>query len=430
MPDCRDTGKAVLKRLRLMLLSSLAFCVPLALAQDGSDAGNGDAVQEHTEFVGPPALIPAGDPTSAHFVGPVLVGPFDILGSSVLPGKRARLEWNAGMSFSGGEVVSPVVVVHGVRPGPVLCLTAGVHGDELNGVEIARRVANRVEPGDLGGTLVAVPIVNLFGFSRNSRYLPDRRDLNRFFPGSRYGSIASRIAHSFFTEVMSHCDALVDLHTGSFDRRNLPQVRADLSREDVREFTRGFGATTVLHSRGSRGMLRTAAILAGIPAVTFEVGGPGELEPEEIDHGEQAIYTLMHKLGMARELPAWDEPQPIFYESIWVRADAGGLLLSRVELGQSVEPGQVLGVVIDPINNIERELVSPVLGRIIGMARNQVVLPGFAVFHVGEETSEQDVVRQAEDGNPGVQDEDGPRYDVDPDARALDDELEDELDDG
>jgi len=127
---------------------------------------------------------------------------------------------------------------------------------------------------------------------------------------------------------------------------------------------------------------------------------------------------------------AWDEPQPIFYESIWVRADAGGLLLSRVELGQSVEPGQVLGVVIDPINNIERELVSPVLGRIIGMARNQVVLPGFAVFHVGEETSEQAVVRQAEDGNPGVQDEDGPRYDDDPDARALDDELEDELDDG
>ncbi|NLB14738.1 MAG: succinylglutamate desuccinylase/aspartoacylase family protein, partial [Gammaproteobacteria bacterium] len=246
----------------------------------------------------------------------------------------------------------------------------------------------------------------------------------------RYGSIASRIAHSFFTEVMSHCDALVDLHTGSFDRRNLPQVRADLSREDVREFTRGFGATTVLHSRGSRGMLRTAASLAGIPAVTFEVGGPGELEPEEIEHGEQAIHTLMHKLGMTRHLPAWDEPQPIFYESTWVRADAGGLLLGHVELGEAVEPGQVMGVVIDPINNIERELVSPVRGHVIGMARNQVVLPGFAVFHVGEEASEQEVVRQAERGNPGVVDEDGPRYDDDPDARALDDELEDELDDG
>ena len=120
-------------------------------------------------FVGPPALMPAGDPSSSEFVGPVLVGPFTILDTRVLPGKRARLEWNAGMSFSGSEVISPVVVVHGVRPGPVLCLTAGVHGDELNSVEIVRRIANQVDSGDLGGTLVAVPVVNLFGFSRNSR---------------------------------------------------------------------------------------------------------------------------------------------------------------------------------------------------------------------------------------------------------------------
>ncbi|HRN59834.1 MAG TPA: succinylglutamate desuccinylase/aspartoacylase family protein [Chiayiivirga sp.] len=375
-------------------------------------------------FVGPPPLIPAGDPASSEFVGPVLVGPFTILDTQVLPGKRARLEWNAGMSFSGSEVISPVVVAHGVRPGPVLCLTAGIHGDELNSVEIVRRIVNGVEPADLGGTLIAVPVVNLFGFSRNSRYLPDRRDLNRYFPGTRHGSIASRIAYNFFIEIVQRCDALVDLHTGSFDRRNLPQVRADLSRPEVREFTRGFGATTVLHSAGSRGMLRNAAIQAGIPAVTFEVGGPGELEAEEIVHGEQAISTLMHKLGMTRHLPAWDEPQPIFYDSSWVRSDAGGLLLGRVRLGESVEPGQVLGIVIDPINNIERDLVSPVRGRVIGMARNQVVLPGFAVFHLGEETSEQQVVSDAQRGSRGVTDEDGGRDPADPESLPLDDELD------
>lgn len=362
-------------------------------------------------FVGPPALIPAGDPASSEFIGPVLVGPFEILGAQVLPGKRARLEWNASMSFSGSEVISPVVVVHGVRPGPVLCLTAGVHGDELNSVEIVRRIANQVDSGDLGGTLVAVPVVNLFGFSRNSRYLPDRRDLNRFFPGTRYGSIASRIAYSFFTEVMSQCEALVDLHTGSFDRRNLPQVRADLSRPEVREFTQGFGATPVLHSRGSRGMLRTAATEMGIPAVTFEVGGPAELEPEEIVHGVQALYTLLHKLGMTRHLPSWDETRPVFYDSSWIRAEVGGLLLSHVQLGDPVAAGQVLGVVIDPINDRERELVSPADGTIIGMARNQVVLPGYAIFHLGGETSEQQAVREARSGNPGVLDEDGPRAD-------------------
>ncbi len=378
------------------------------------------------ERMGPPELDAAGDPSSSEFVGPVLVGPFEVLGNQVLSGKRARLEWNAGMSFSGSEVLSPVVVVHGVRPGPVLCLTAGIHGDELNGVEIVRRVAGRVEPADLGGTLIAVPVVNLFGFSRNSRYLPDRRDLNRYFPGTRHGSIASRIAYSFFFEVVQRCDALVDVHTGSFDRRNLPQVRADLSRPEVREFTRGFGATTVLHSSGSRGMLRTAAIQAGIPAVTFEVGGPAELESEEIEHGVQALDTLMHKLGMTRDRPEWDEPQPIFYESSWVRSDAGGLLLGAVTLGDNVDAGQVLGVVIDPINDIERELVSPVRGRVIGMARNQVVLPGFAVFHLGEEASEQQVVNRAQRGSPGVADEDDVRESSDPEAMPLDDELEEE----
>src|SRR5690606_11963254 len=202
---------------------------------------------------GPPALLPAGDPGSPLFIGPPLVPPFTILATEVLPGSSARLEWKASQSFAGSEVISPVNVVHGTRPGPVLCLTAAVHGDELNGVEIVRQVVNRLDPAELAGTVVGVPIVNLSGFSRNSRYLPDRRDLNRFFPGSRFGSVASRIANSFFENVVGACDALVDFHTGSFDRSNLPQVRADLRLPEVLEFTRGFGAAPVLHSDGSRG---------------------------------------------------------------------------------------------------------------------------------------------------------------------------------
>lgn len=347
------------------------------------------------ESVGPMALIPSGDPGSSAFIGPPMVPPFKILEAEVLPGSSAKLEWNANMSFAGGEVISPITVVHGTRPGPVLCLTAAIHGDELNGVEIVRRVVNAIQPGQLGGTVIGVPIVNLFGFSRNSRYLPDRRDLNRFFPGSRYGSIASRIAYSFFFNVVTHCDALVDFHTGSFDRSNLPQVRANLTMPEVLEFTRGFGATTVLHSDGSKGMLRVAATQSGIPSVTFEVGGPGQLQPMEIVHGVQAIQTLMHKLGMTRDRPTWEEPQPFFYDSVWVRANAGGLLLSEVSLGQRVQRGQKLGSVIDPINNVERDVLSPVFGRVIGMALNQVVLPGFAAYHLGEETSEQQAVREA-----------------------------------
>lgn len=381
------------------------------------------------ESVGPPRLIESGDPGSQAFIGPPMVPPFKILDSEVLPGASARIEWNASQSFAGGEVISPVTVVHGIRPGPVLCLTAAIHGDELNGVEIVRRVINALDPNQLGGTVVGVPIVNLFGFTRNSRYLPDRRDLNRFFPGSRYGSIASRIAYSFFAGVVKHCDSLVDFHTGSFDRSNLPQVRANLTLPEVLEFTRGFGATTVLHSDGSKGMLRVAATQADIPAVTFEVGGPGQLQPAEIAHGVQAIQTLLHKLGMTRDQPMWEEPQPFFYDSVWVRSNAGGLLLSEVQLGQRVQKGQKLGTVIDPINNVEREIVAPVFGRVIGMALNQVVLPGFAAYHLGEETSEQQAVREAAQGgdaSPVEEDPDTTR-EGEPDPAAMPPEDEEEF---
>jgi uncharacterized protein len=359
--------------------------------------------------IGPPVIGPEGIDGSEQFVGPPSMANFRILGQEVLPGARARLEWTASQSFAGSEVISPVVVIHGVRPGPVLCLTAAVHGDELNGVEIVRRITRRLSPEALSGTVIAVPIVNLFGFSRNSRYLPDRRDLNRFFPGTPGGSIASRIAHSFFTQVVGHCEALVDFHTGSFDRSNLPQVRADLRLPEVLRFARGFGAVPVLHSNGNRGMLRVAATQANIPSVTFEVGAPAILQPVEIEAGVRAIDSLMHYLGMTPVAIDDQEPQAIFYDSVWVRANAGGLLLSSVELGQRVIPGQRLGIVVDPINDIEREILAPLYGRVIGMARNQVVLPGFAAFHVGEETSEERAVREAAAGIvPAVEEDPDP----------------------
>lgn len=350
----------------------------------------------NSALLGPPALHPAGSPSSDAFVGPPEMPNFSILGQEVLPGARARIEWSASQSFAGGEVVTPVVVVHGVRPGPAICLTAGVHGDELNGVEIVRRLAYGIDPKTLSGTVVAVPIVNLFGFSRGSRYLPDRRDLNRYFPGTRSGSIASRIAHSFFESVVQHCpQGLVDFHTGSFDRSNLPQVRADLRNKDVLAFARHFGATPVLHSAGSKGMLRVAATQIGVPSVTFESGAPSLLQIPEIEASVRSMESLLFELGMTLVRPETSEPQAIFLDSQWVRADSGGLLISDVALGDDVAIGQTLGVVIDPLNNIERTIKSPVLGKVIGMARNQVVLPGFAAYHLGRQKSADVVAAEA-----------------------------------
>ncbi|WP_334132239.1 succinylglutamate desuccinylase/aspartoacylase family protein [Silanimonas lenta] len=345
----------------------------------------------------PPLLaLPAGEPPAAE-----LITPFQLLDHFVLPGTRQRLQWRPPDGLARGEIPSPIIVAHGALPGPVLCLVAGIHGDELNGIEVVRRIAEEVDPTRLEGTLVAAPIVNVFGFSRGSRYLPDRRDLNRHFPGSRSGSIASRMAHGFFNDIVRRCDAVVDFHTGSFQRANLPQVRADLSNPDVLEFTRGFGGALVLHSQGSRGMLRLAAVAAGIPAVTFEVGGPQFLEEEHIAAAAETIRALMHAMGL---LPQEERngkaapPQAIYQGSRWVRTNAGGFFFAEVKLGERVRPGQRLGWVVDPLTNTRTEILSPFDGRVIGKALDQQVLPGYAAFHIGRHTSEQQAALEAAEG--------------------------------
>jgi len=319
-----------------------------------------------------------------------------ILDVDVMPGESRRLSWSATELFEGVPVSTPVLVVNGALPGPTLCLTAAVHGDELNGIEMVRRVMHDIAAEKMSGAIIGVPIVNVQGFQRGSRYLPDRRDLNRFFPGNRSGSAAARIAHSFFTNIIAHCDALIDLHTGSFERANLPQLRADLRDPDVVTLTQGFGSMVILHSTPGVGTLRYAATMAGIPCVTLEVGGPLQLELNEVKHGVKGIRTLINTLGMVKKVRLWGDPEPVYYRSSWVRANNGGILLSDVILGSTVRKGDLLGTITDPMSNARSELLSPYSGRIIGMARNQVVMPGFAAFHVGIQTDEAPIEEVAD----------------------------------
>jgi predicted deacylase len=324
-------------------------------------------------------------------------GSFTILGETVGPRSSSRIDWSPGHTFEGVALPTPVLVVNGRKPGPVLCLTAAVHGDELNGVEIIRRVVYNLDPDKLSGTLVAVPIVNLQGFQRSSRYLPDRRDLNRFFPGSPTGSAAARIAYSFFSEVISHCDALVDLHTGSFHRTNLPQLRADLRNVEVVRLTHGFGATVVLQSAGGPGTLRRAATDAGIPAITLEAGEPLRLREDDVRHGVKGVQSLLADLGMYKRRSIWGAKEPVYYTSRWIRADQGGFLFSDVKVGRQVREGDRLGVITDPITNEVATIRSPVSGRVLGMALNQVVSPGFAAYRIGIETSDSEAAEQGGD---------------------------------
>ncbi len=328
-----------------------------------------------------------------------------ILGMQVPPNTSARLIWMPEGVASGLAEQTPVLVVNGKNPGKTLCLTAAVHGDELNGIEMIRRVMYRLDPDKLTGTVIGVPVVNLMGFRRNSRYLPDRRDLNRYFPGNTHGSSAARIAHSFFINIVRHCDALVDIHTGSFHRTNLTQLRADLANEQVAALAQSFGNISVLNSRGNTGSLRAAAVRAGIPSVTVEAGEPLRLQNDVVAEGTRAIETLMAKMEMYGRQSKWNRHAPVYYKSVWVRANQSGILLSRVPLGKRVTKGEVLGTVTDPITNASSDIVSPYQGRILGMALDQVVLPGFAAYHIGIQTPEALLIEESqlddEDGDDG-----------------------------
>lgn len=314
-----------------------------------------------------------------------------LLNSTVAPGTFRTLQWSPGQYISSLDTPVPVLVAHGNRPGPTLCITAAIHGDEINGIEIVRRVLHQIEPDELSGTVIGVPIVNLDGFRRASRYLADRRDLNRYFPGNPTGSYATRIAHSLFQNIILKCDYLVDLHTASFYRTNQPQLRGDLKNNSVLEFSRHFGGMSVLHNNGATGTLRRAATNAGIPALTMETGGPHALEQEAVLFGVRGLKNLLHNLTMYKTMRLWLIPQPVFYQSIWVRSTQGGIMLSKVELNDKVKKGQVLGRVIDPITNTSSDIISPINGSILGKALDQVVSPGFATFHIGVVATEEEL---------------------------------------
>ena len=338
------------------------------------------------------------DAPADHWASDVLLpaqrASIDLLGVIVEPGSIARLSWSPGHFFASVAAATPVLVAHGAQPGPVLCLTAAVHGDELNGIEIIRRVFYDIDPQQLRGTIVAVPIVNLQGFYRNSRYLTDRRDLNRFFPGKPNGNSAERIAYSFFNEVIVHCNALVDIHTGSLYRTNLPQLRANMDRPEVVQLANDFDEITVLHSGTDNtelaGSLRHAAVAAGIPAVTLEVGESMILDPTDIDYGVERIEHLLHAMGMTGEAGVTAKSQQVYYHSRWVRTDIGGIFFTNVELGEWVDVDQALASVTDPISNRRITIATPIAGQIIGMARNQMVTPGSAVFHIAVSSTDTD----------------------------------------
>lgn len=313
-----------------------------------------------------------------------------LLGREIAAGTRVKFPFIPDRSFEASYLNMPIFVARGLTPGPTLCLTAGVHGDELNGVEVARRAFARIDPVKLRGTLIALPAINAAGVRTGTRYLSDRRDLNRAFPGREGGSVGSLIAHSFTTNVLNHCDALVDLHTASNQRANLPQIRADISDPAIRDLAIHFGLGIVVAGSGPDGSLRREAVKAGIPAIIYEAGEPFRFQVDEIERGVQGVENVMAYLGMTEQAEREIPDSRIYERSRWIRVarGEGGFFFPTAELGDKVQVGNMLGTIVDPFTDESYELISPMAGEIIGMAVPQPVLSGYALFHVAWHDSE------------------------------------------
>ena len=325
--------------------------------------------------------------------------PLIIGGLHVKPGQRTLIDIPIANLYTHTPVELPVHVLRGKRDGPRLFVCAAIHGDELNGIEIIRRLLASRKLRGLRGTLIAVPIVNVYGVLERSRYLPDRRDLNRSFPGSSKGSMAARLADVFMEEIVSKCSHGIDLHTGAIHRSNLPQIRANLDDEETRSLAEAFGVPVTINASIRDGSLRGAAAELGIPMLLYEAGEALRLDEVSIRAGLQGIINVMRKIGMlapSRSTKRYNEPF-VARSSNWERAPESGLLRSVAVLGRFVKKGEALGTIADPVTGSEVPVTTRYSGVVIGRTEMPLVHEGEAIFHIARfEESAKEITAQVE----------------------------------
>lgn len=322
--------------------------------------------------------------------------PFSIGGTNIQAGQRTRVTLPVSTLPDHTPVGMEIDVIHGKRPGPTIFVSAAVHGDEVIGVEILRRLLRTPQLSSLRGTLLVIPIVNSFGFLTRSRYLPDRRDLNRSFPGSSQGSLGARLAHLFLNDVVLRCDFGIDLHSAAVHRTNLPQIRISPGNKSTAAMARDFGAPVILTSALRPGSLRGEAQERGVPVLLYEAGEGLRFDEMAVRAGVAGILRVLRGADM---LPAKGITKPrqtpyVCQSSKWLRAPAGGLLRTYRAEGELVEEGDVLAAIADPFGDEDHELIAPSDGLLIGRAVLPVVNEGDALFHLAtlSPQADEDVV--------------------------------------
>ncbi|MCW9013139.1 MAG: succinylglutamate desuccinylase/aspartoacylase family protein [Gammaproteobacteria bacterium] len=311
--------------------------------------------------------------------------PLTINGTTFEPGTRTNIELPVGRLYTHTPMTMPVHVIRGKKTGPRLFISAAIHGDEINGVEIIRRLLKHSSLKRLRGTIIAVPIVNIHGLINHSRYLPDRRDLNRSFPGTDKGSLAARLANLFMQEIVSQSSHGIDLHTGAIHRSNLPQVRANLDDPETDFLARAFDVPVIISSNLRDGSLREAAAEHGIPMLLYEAGEALRFDEISIRAGVKGIINVMRSLEMippsSRKSKKPKEPV-VARSSSWVRAPDSGILRAMIPLGSRVKKGTLLGVVADPFGEREANITSTYSGIVIGRTNLPLVNEGDALYHI------------------------------------------------
>lgn len=308
---------------------------------------------------------------------------FRIGNQVIAPGMRSTVELPVARLYNDAAMPLTVHVIHGRRPGPVLFVSAVLHGDEINGVEIIRRLLQRKSLLTLSGTLIAIPVVNSFGFIHNSRYLPDRRDLNRMFPGSELGSLAARVAALFMREIGSRCTHGIDLHTGSNHQFNLPQIRAGLDDHETNRLAEAFGAPVIIDSRTRDGSLRESMARRGIPVLVYEAGEALRFNEPAIRTGLRGILAVMRAIGMLAEKTV-KRRHPVFRCSVsnWIRAPISGILLKLLPVGSQVQKGERLCIIAAPCGEAKTSIYAPFAGLVIGRLELPLVHQGDAICHL------------------------------------------------
>ena len=325
--------------------------------------------------------------------------PFEIGGKSIKPGEHSAVDLPIPNLYTHSSMTWPVYVIHGKKPGPVMFLSGAVHGDEINGVEIIRRVLKSRSVKRLRGTLIALPVVNIFGFINQTRYLPDRRDLNRAFPGSERGSLAARMANLFLQEIVSRCTHGIDLHTAAIHRDNLPQVRAVLSDPETEKMARAFISPVIVDTPIVEGTLRSAAQKLGVPVIVYEAGEALRFDEVAIRAGVKGVISTMRDLGMLpRSRRIRKQVEPIVARSTtWIRASKSGIIRTVKPLGALVEKDEIMGIISDPFGEEEQSVRAPSEGIIIGRTNIPLVNEGEALFHLAKFKDAENVLEQVEE---------------------------------